>query len=187
MSPYTYDGKVLLDVQQLIPLPEAEQYMVRVKGKEIAQKRSSSGMNRDKFIISVDGTDEEPRGKGRAVRRLVELLTEHGVPPEEIQSLNIKFKQAPPATDDDAAWTAFTANPKIDPVRWFKEPIVIGSEHWFLTNQWGTQSVEVMAQLCALKPDILAVVNADGKGQAHAPGAPFESVSPTTEAMVDGE
>lgn len=34
IQPYADNGRVLIDVQQLIPLPEAEQYQVRIKKKE---------------------------------------------------------------------------------------------------------------------------------------------------------
>ncbi|HEX6985418.1 MAG TPA: DUF4268 domain-containing protein, partial [Planctomycetaceae bacterium] len=34
MKPYAYDGRLLIDVQQVIPLPEAEEYQVRIRAKE---------------------------------------------------------------------------------------------------------------------------------------------------------
>ena len=34
MQPYDYDGRLLVDVQQVIPLPEAADYQVQVRGKE---------------------------------------------------------------------------------------------------------------------------------------------------------
>lgn len=33
MRPYSDNGRILLDVQQVIPIPEAEQYQVRLRGK----------------------------------------------------------------------------------------------------------------------------------------------------------
>ena len=41
LSPYLSEGRVLLDIQQVIPLPEAADYQVRIKEKE-QRKRSSS-------------------------------------------------------------------------------------------------------------------------------------------------
>lgn len=41
LSPYRTDGRVLLDIQQVIPLPEAADYQVRIKEKE-QRKRNSS-------------------------------------------------------------------------------------------------------------------------------------------------
>lgn len=34
MKPYVDDGRIIVDVQQIIPLPEAEDYIVRIKEKE---------------------------------------------------------------------------------------------------------------------------------------------------------
>ena len=41
LSPYRAEGRVLLDIQQVIPLPEAADYQVRIKEKE-QRKRSST-------------------------------------------------------------------------------------------------------------------------------------------------
>ncbi|HOM30097.1 MAG TPA: hypothetical protein PLS81_11655 [Deltaproteobacteria bacterium] len=38
LKPYTLDGKVIIDDQQVIPLPEAEEYQVRVREKDQRQR-----------------------------------------------------------------------------------------------------------------------------------------------------
>jgi len=38
MVPYQYDDRTLLDVQQVIPLPEAEEYQVRVRAKATQER-----------------------------------------------------------------------------------------------------------------------------------------------------
>jgi len=40
LRPYRADGKTLIDVQQVIPLPEAQDYMVRIREKEQQERRS---------------------------------------------------------------------------------------------------------------------------------------------------
>lgn len=40
LCPYTIDDKTLLDVQQVIPLPEASEYIIRLKEKEKSEKLS---------------------------------------------------------------------------------------------------------------------------------------------------
>jgi hypothetical protein len=47
MSPYSYEGRVLLDVQQVIPLPEAAEYQIRVKAK-VTRERASRQEERSK-------------------------------------------------------------------------------------------------------------------------------------------
>lgn len=36
LVPYEIDGRVFLDVQQIVPLPEAADYQVRVRRKDVA-------------------------------------------------------------------------------------------------------------------------------------------------------
>jgi hypothetical protein len=43
LQPYTLHGKTLVDVQPIIPLPEAEEYTVRLREKEQEERRSRSG------------------------------------------------------------------------------------------------------------------------------------------------
>ncbi|MFM8577237.1 MAG: DUF4268 domain-containing protein [Planctomycetaceae bacterium] len=42
LRPYTAGGKTLVDVEQLIPLPEAEAYIVRIREKEQKERRSKA-------------------------------------------------------------------------------------------------------------------------------------------------
>ena len=41
LRPYDFDGKILLDVQQVIPLPEASDYIIKVKEKEKSERLAS--------------------------------------------------------------------------------------------------------------------------------------------------
>lgn len=43
LQPYTVAGKTLVDVQPIIPLPEAEEYTVRLREKEQEERRNRSG------------------------------------------------------------------------------------------------------------------------------------------------
>ncbi|QDV56289.1 DUF4268 domain-containing protein [Rosistilla oblonga] len=43
MRPYAHDGKVILDVQQLLPLPETQEYQVRVREKLSSEKSARQG------------------------------------------------------------------------------------------------------------------------------------------------
>jgi Domain of unknown function (DUF4268) len=60
LLPYADGQRVLLDVQQVIPLPEAEDYQVRVKSKQIQERRSkqaqsaASGLRREFFTLLLE-------------------------------------------------------------------------------------------------------------------------------------
>lgn len=43
LQPYHDDGKTLIDVEQIIPLPEAQDYMIRLREKEQQERKSKAG------------------------------------------------------------------------------------------------------------------------------------------------
>jgi hypothetical protein len=55
LSPYVIDDRVLLDVQPLLPLPEASQYTIRVREKEKLVRQTQTGLGPDltKFVVPL--------------------------------------------------------------------------------------------------------------------------------------
>ena len=49
VRPYTWQQKVLLDVQQVLPLPEASDYQVKVKEKAVEKRAAERKFNFDFF------------------------------------------------------------------------------------------------------------------------------------------
>lgn len=45
LTPYQYNGHVLIDVQQVIPLPEAAQYQIQIKEKEQQERKERTERN----------------------------------------------------------------------------------------------------------------------------------------------
>ena len=75
LRPYGTVDRIQLDVQQVIPLPEAEDYQIRVREKKQAE-RETRRSNKDltKFTVIVDGERFENLAKRNAVRQLVKSL-----------------------------------------------------------------------------------------------------------------
>ncbi len=88
LKPYKGDGKVLLDVQQVLPLPEAEEYQVRIRNKTRLE-RVSRTQNRDltKYDVTLGDTTHERLAKRRAIFGVVKYLCDSGIDPDEIDSL----------------------------------------------------------------------------------------------------
>ncbi len=87
IKPYQLEGKLLADVQQVIPLPEAEAYIIGIKTKQ-EQKRADQ-LQRDytKFDVTIDGVTKLNLSKRQAILTLVKHVCDMGVPPEEIAAL----------------------------------------------------------------------------------------------------
>ncbi|MFI7068265.1 hypothetical protein ACIBL3_45280 [Kribbella sp. NPDC050124] len=81
LTPYRVDARLLLDVQQVIPLPEAEELMVRLRKRESAARAATGGGGADwtPNVIKTPSGDSAPLRKRRAVLALVHALHQAGV------------------------------------------------------------------------------------------------------------
>lgn len=81
LSPNKLGDRLLLDVQHVIPLPEASAYTVRVREKETAVKQATqSAADWTKFIVHTPGGSTKPLPKRWAMLRLVENLAKQACP-----------------------------------------------------------------------------------------------------------
>lgn len=112
LSPYRHEGRLLLDVQQVIPLPEAEELMVRLKRRESAVRKGKAGTkDYTKFvIISPDGASE-PLAKRRAMEAMVGALHAHGVPGSALAKIlaSAKMRAVPGELQGDELAAAFSS------------------------------------------------------------------------------
>jgi hypothetical protein len=77
-----------VDVQQVIPLPEAAEYQVQVRDKnrkERIARESTKDLSR--YDVTINGVTEERLAKRQAVLRIVKHLCACGIAPERIAEL----------------------------------------------------------------------------------------------------
>jgi RecB family endonuclease NucS len=88
MKPYNDNGRTLIDVEQVIPLPEASAYQVGVREKKIIEKNVRI-QNRDmtKYDVTVFGNSLNRLAKRTAIFFVVKNLCNSGVSPEKINEL----------------------------------------------------------------------------------------------------
>lgn len=161
LVPYEIDDKVLLDIQQVLPLPEAADYQVRLRRKDVARERARSG-GRDftRHHIVVDGVERPHQNKRNAIRSMVEVLAERQAPLAEIRRLMpepVMRVLAGRLNDDDAVANALTAaDAKTDLGRWYLDlPLIdeAGDETYILSKMWGLQTEPVLAALTEAFPE----------------------------------
>lgn len=88
LVPYTLDQQVLLDIQQIIPLPEATDFQVqqRRKGASTAAARAAEdGRDFTKYDVSRNGEWQTRLSKQGAVKEVLGALRDVGVSPREIR------------------------------------------------------------------------------------------------------
>lgn len=165
---YNLDGRVLVDVRQSIPLPEAADYQVRVRAKQ-QQERVATITKRDltKYDVTIGGETLERLAKRHAVFRAVKGLCEQDVSPVQICSAleaslgewwkpdNLWFwvdGEVDAATFQERA----ASGPrKFASVRWFcgdEDLICCDGKTWAFLNQWGPSTTRVLDTLVTAFP-----------------------------------
>jgi hypothetical protein len=162
IKPYADNGRVLVDIQQIIPLPEAAGYIVNFKKKQERDKVArESPKDLTKYDITVAGTPYPRLNKRMAIFQVVKYLCDSGVTPEAIigkvnglAASRLRFADASLHTQKEfTEWQKAqeaTGGKPFAADRYFcrdTELIRSGGKTWALSNQWGTQTYEVICEL----------------------------------------
>jgi hypothetical protein len=168
MKPYVSEGRILLDVQQVIPLPEAGDYEVRVREKE-RKERQARTFSRDytRFDIEIDGELHQWQAKRGTVHMIVSALCLKGVSPDEIsEASSLKGSRLWRSADGELSAEEFedcmelaakSGGPVWDHSRWSCEEdtlIITGGKTWALSNQWGKETAGALRGLMERWPDL---------------------------------
>jgi hypothetical protein len=165
IKPYAYNGRVLVDVQQIIPLPEAAEYVVGIKKKQ-ERNREARDSSRDytRYDVTVGGATYSRLNKRMAIFRVVRYLCDSGVPPEAIIRVNDKLARWRSVDADVHSSEEFIARQKaledaggksFDSSRFFCDDDLIhsGGKTWVFSNQWGKRVPEYIDELKKTFPD----------------------------------
>ena len=160
LTPYKVGERLLLDVHQVIPLPEASELTIQLRGRETQARTARTGDGRDwtqYAIVTPDGRTE-PLRKRRAVLAMVMGLHAAGVTAEQLAGVppHSRFLAVEGTlTGEDLAKAFVLAYPGASGRlgRWFMEsPIHDSGRTWLLTKMWGSNTESVLGQLAALTP-----------------------------------
>lgn len=159
LKPYGTAEDTLLDVQQVVPLPEAEDYQVRVQRKS-EQERQARASSRDniRYRVDVNGESFDNLPKRRMIHRVITSLVEAGVSPD-LLAQQITWRPLFFVTDGnlDSQQMCQKIESKLAghdrPLkRWFTdddELIYHDGKTLAVTNQWGKKTEEGLGKLLA--------------------------------------
>ncbi len=172
LRPYRHGDRLLLDVQQVIPLPEAEDYQVRLREKvqrERAARQVASSRDYTKFTVVTPHEVWARLSKRRAILEVVKSLCATGVPASEIQRIlreshsygSRVLCNAPGDLASEAFVAAVTEEERaaartFDRSRFFcaEEDLIRNDGRTYaLTNQWGMGTIEAIEALLQAFPD----------------------------------
>jgi hypothetical protein len=159
LIPYRVGDHVVLDVRQIVPLPEAADYQVRVRRKDRQRERAQrDGRDFTRYHIIVDGNELPDANKRNAMRLMVCNLAERGVPLQAMKELLHPrvFKTVSGRFEgDEAVRAAFlAADPEIDIGRYYFEyPLFEDGQTWIMTRMWGRNTEPSLTMLRDAFPD----------------------------------
>jgi hypothetical protein len=160
LVPYRLNERVLLDIRQVVPLPEAADYQVRVRRKEQAQERvRTGGSDWTSYHVIVDGTELPSTNKRRTMLAMVTSLIKRGVSPvaiEEVIDKHFASVQGEHAEPVDVFLRAYqTAYGRVfRPDWWYIErPFCHEGRTWLLDKKWGTNTEPALNALVARFPE----------------------------------
>lgn len=166
IKPYSDNGRILADIQQIIPLPETEDYQVRIKEKQ-QRERAARKKNLDltKFDVTIGNETIAKLPKRTAILTIVRFLTQRGYSPLEIAD-TVPWRKASMfhQAQGELGSAEFIARQKelaaaggraFDERRFYcdDEDLLHFDQMTFaFTNQWGPRTPDAMDQLIAAFP-----------------------------------
>ena len=160
LTPYKIGERLLLDVQQVIPLPEASDLTVQLRRRESQARAARSSQERDwtSYVITTPERSTEPLRKRRAILALVQGLHAAGIKGTDLSEVlpSAKFLPIDGTPADDELEGAFaTAYPQYAASlgRWFLDaPLREDDQTWILSKMWGRSTERVLNALLTLAP-----------------------------------
>ena len=156
LTPYELDGRVLLDVRQVIPLPEAADYRVRLRRKEQQQEQAlRDGRDFTRYCIIVDGVARPSTNKRRSVLGMVGALVAQNVAIKDIASLMTARQVAVvegELTDPTEIKAALRRDGR-DAERFFsEEPFCADGQTYVVWKMWGRGTDLMLERLSSAFP-----------------------------------
>ena len=161
IKPYLDEGRVLADVQQIIPLPEAEDYQVRLKEKQQQERAArKSSVDFTKFDLMIDGQTFLRQWKRGAIYLVIRHLFSKGHSPDQLSAVVASkrtpiFRSAPGYLDSAEFCRVLTLEAE-NGGRAFKasrffcqddELLQFDGKTYSFTNQWGIEWRDTMKLL----------------------------------------
>ena len=164
LRPYALDGRVLLEVDQIIPLREAQEYTVRLKEKQEEARRSTTESTIDftRYDLVVNGIRRQNLWKRNLIREVLKAAATAGLSLETLTAIFPARKMV--VVDGHPRGEAFYAAAEaakaasgyvFRPNRLFMNDdqlIDLGSKTVAISNQWGISSLPLVDQIIQAVP-----------------------------------
>ena len=164
LIPYEFMGKTLLDIQQVLPLPESAEYQIRLRRKA-AEERDirESGADWTRYDLRVGEEFHSKLSKRHLFLGVVRALIDQGKSVRELEEIlpASKFLGVPGKVTGDEFRTAVSqmrtqGGATYNPRRYFFEDSDLffsDGKTWALSNQWSIENIPSLDQLISKYPE----------------------------------
>ncbi len=158
LRPHQFAEEVLLDVQQIIPLPEAAEFQVAIREKsrerEAAEK---TGRDFTKYSLHTAIGEFSPLNKRNFAFQIVREAVRLGVSPDAVASAVPwrRYQMFISRPGQHSPESILETNPGKSDRRFFcreDEVFFVNEVSYLMTNQWGARTEEAVAEILNLLP-----------------------------------
>lgn len=167
MNPYASKDGTFLDIQTVIPLPEAEEYQVRIREKTM-KEREIRKRSRDtaRFEVTTEGNQQPNLSSRKMIHHVTRYVISKGMPIGEVITYIEQFKPNPfyvidgivgPEDFKDKLLSISQDRPR----RYFiddGELFQVDGKTYALTKNWFTEDAKNAAELLSSKYSDLGIV-----------------------------
>ena len=167
LKPYKDGDRTLLDVQTVIPLPEAESYQVKIREKQ-QKERLSRRSNRDftrYYDVTVNGVTVTNQPKRGVMYHVIKPILDSGVTPEQVnkivswrKNMFISFDEELDGKQVLERLEELDTGGKVPKHRrsFSQEDEIfhVEGKTYLLSNQWGYRTIEAVGLLKKRFPEL---------------------------------
>lgn len=92
LRPYSLDGRIILDVEQIIPLPEAADLTIQIAQKAEEARTFRRARDLSKYDLTVDGITQPSLSKRALVLAVTKAAVEQGISVASIRQVMLPHK-----------------------------------------------------------------------------------------------
>jgi hypothetical protein len=172
LQPYLNNGETILDIQIVIPMPEASDYQIKLREKRTKERESrASGRDLTKYDVSINGEQFRSLNKRSMMFQIISAIMRSGGSPIQIaQALpwrgNRTFKIFDGELDHDQLHEKFMEDDpggRVPRAKRFYSGVGeffhFEGKTYVLSNQWGNNSFKSALTLAEMFPQLKIETN----------------------------
>lgn len=157
-------GKTLLDIQQVLPLPESTEYQIRLRRKAAEERAAGSGPDWTRYDLKVGPMELENLSKRQLFLEVVRALVGAGKSISELQSIlppakfvGVAGRQNQAEFRTAATHMTTSTGAAYDLRRYYMNDadlLFSDGQTWALSNQWSKDDFPKLQRLIAKYPEV---------------------------------